>query len=115
MPPTFALSADSLSSGLDAGETRIFKAPSLKNVAATGPYMHDGRFATLEQVMDFYINGVKLGPSLDIRLTDGRGNPLGLNFQTADRDALVAFMKTLTDTAFLNDLKFVDPFRFGLN
>ncbi|MEO6154874.1 MAG: cytochrome c peroxidase, partial [Thermomonas sp.] len=53
-PPTFALAADARSNGLDAGETRLFKAPSLRSVGLTGPYMHDGRFATLAEVVDFY-------------------------------------------------------------
>lgn len=115
VPPTFALTADSLSTGLDLGESRIFKAPSLKNVAVTGPYMHDGRLATLEDVVDFYINGIRDGSSLDPRLRNPNGSPQVLNLTTADRDALVAFMRTLTDTAFLTDRKFVDPFRFGVN
>ena len=54
MPPTFALDPNAHSNGLDAGETRLFKAPSLRNVGLTGPYMHDGRFTTLVQVVDFY-------------------------------------------------------------
>ena len=51
-PPTFALAANSRSNGLDAGETRLFKAPSLRSVGLTGPYMHDGRFTTLDQVLE---------------------------------------------------------------
>ncbi len=65
LPPTFALAADARSNGLDAGETRVFKAPSLRNVALTGPYMHDGRFDTLAQVVAFYDQGVQDGPALD--------------------------------------------------
>jgi cytochrome c peroxidase len=109
--PTFALAANSRSNGLDAGETRIFKSPSLKNIGVTGPYMHDGRFQTLEQVVDHYIGGIQNGPALDNRLKTPQGQPLRLNLTTADRDAIVAFMKTLTDNVLINDPKFTNPFR----
>jgi cytochrome c peroxidase len=76
LPPTFALAADARSNGLDAGETRLFKAPSLRGVGLTGPYMHDGRFATLEEVVDFYASGVRDGPALDPRdCAKGRAAP----------------------------------------
>ena len=111
LPPTFSLAANSLSNGLDAGETTVFKSPSLKNVAVTGPYMHDGRFETLEQVVDFYATGVELGPALDNRLITPGGQPARLNLNAADRAALVAFMRTLTDTPLTSDAKFSSPFR----
>jgi cytochrome c peroxidase len=110
-PPTFALTPNSLSNGLDAGETRIFKSPSLKNVAVGGPFMHDGRFATLEEVVQHYDSGVQPGPAVDPRLLTPAGVPRRLNLSPADRAALVAFMKTLTDTAFLADPRFSSPFR----
>lgn len=110
LPPTFALAADARSNGLDAGETRLFKAPSLRNVGLTGPYMHDGRFATLAEVVDFYDHGVQEGPALDNRLRQGRG-PQRLNLGAADRAALVAFQMTLTDRALTTDARFSDPFR----
>lgn len=109
--PTFALDPNSRSNGLDAGETRIFKAPSLKNVALSGPYMHDGRFQTLEQVVDFYIRGVQNGPALDNRLKTPQGQPLRLQLTPADRDDIVAFLKTLNDNVLINDPKFTTPFR----
>ena len=71
LPPTFALAADSRSNGLDPGETRLFKAPSLRSVGLTGPYMHDGRFATLAEVVEFYDHGIQEGPALDPRLRQG--------------------------------------------
>jgi cytochrome c peroxidase len=110
LPPTFALAADARSNGLDAGETRLFKAPSLKNVGLTGPYMHDGRFATLAEVVDFYDRGVRNGPALDPRLRQG-AEPRRLNLAAADRAALVAFMMTLTDNLFIADPRFGNPFR----
>lgn len=110
LPPTFALAANARSNGLDAGETRLFKAPSLRNVGLTGPYMHDGRFATLEEVVDFYASGSHDGPALDPRLRDGHG-PRRLNLSAADRAALVAFLKTLDDPVLTTDPRFGDPFR----
>jgi cytochrome c peroxidase len=111
LAPTFALSAGSRSNGLDAGETRVFKSPSLKNVSVSGPYMHDGRFATLEQVIGHYVRGVQNGPALDNRLRDQNGQPLRLNFSAADEAALVAFLATLTDNTVRADPKFSDPFK----
>lgn len=110
LPPTFALAADARSNGLDAGETRLFKAPSLRSVALTGPYMHDGRFATLAEVVAFYDQGVQDGPALDDRLRE-EGRPRRLNLSAADQAALVAFLGTLTDTALTLDERFSDPFR----
>lgn len=110
LPPTFALSADARSNGLDAGETRLFKAPSLRNVGLTGPYMHDGRFATLAEVVDFYDHGVQEGPALDKRLRQGH-RPQRLKLGAADRAALVAFLMTLTDRTLTTDPRFSDPFR----
>lgn len=109
-PPTFALAADARSNGLDAGETRLFKAPSLRSVGLSGPYMHDGRFATLAEVVDFYDHGIQAGPALDDRLRrDGR--PQRLNLDAADRAALVAFLMTLSDPTLTTDARFSDPFR----
>jgi cytochrome c peroxidase len=110
LPPTFALAADARSNGLDAGETRLFKAPSLRSVGLTGPYMHDGRFATLAQVVDFYDHGIQPGPALDTRLKQGH-TPRRLSLSAVDRDALVAFLMTLSDPALTTEARFSDPFR----
>jgi cytochrome c peroxidase len=74
-PPTFSLNANSRSNGLDAGETKIFKSPSLKNVGLAGRFMHDGRFGTLAEVLTHYATGIKASgtaadnrPALDNRL-----------------------------------------------
>ncbi len=109
--PTFALAANSQRNGLDAGETRLFKSPSLKDVGVGGPFMHDGRFSTLAQVVEHYNSGIQNGPALDQRLRGPGGQPLRLNLSAADRAALVAFMQTLTDAALAADAKFSDPFR----
>ncbi|OYU76090.1 MAG: hypothetical protein CFE32_11700 [Alphaproteobacteria bacterium PA3] len=108
--PTFALAPNSLSNGLDAGETRIFKSPSLKNMGVGGPFMHDGRFTTLEQVVEHYNSGIQDGPALDNRL-QRNGVPQRLNLSVADKAALAAFLRTLDDTALLTDPKFSSPMR----
>ncbi len=89
-----------------------FKVPSLRNVALTAPYMHDGRFATLEQVIEHYNSGVKAHPALDNRLkAPGTNQPKRLNLTAAEKTAVVAFLNTLTDNTFINDEKFADPFK----
>ena len=108
--PTFALIDNSGSNGLDLDERTQFKAPSLKNIAATGPYMHDGRFGTLTEVVEHYNSGIQPAPSLDVRLIGERGSGLKLNLTEAEVAALVAFMETLTDDALLSDPKFANPF-----
>lgn len=77
-----------------------FAVPSLRNVAVTAPYMHDGRFKTLEEVVEHYVSGVKASPSLDPNLAKHPAG--GVPLSEADKKALVAFMKTLTDEAFLS-------------
>ena len=111
VPPTYALTANSDSNGLDAGETINFKSPSLKNVAVSVAFMHDGRFSTLDQVVEHYNSGVQAGPALDNRLRGPGGAPQRLNLSVADKAALVAFMRTLTDTTLNTDPRFSNPFR----
>jgi cytochrome c peroxidase len=72
-----------------------FSTPSLRNIALTAPYMHDGRFATLEEVVEHYSSGVQRSATLDPNLAKHPAK--GLNFSAADKAALVAFLKTLTD------------------
>lgn len=108
-PPTFALDENSDSNGLDAGETTIFKSPSLKGVAVSQFFMHDGRFTTLRQVVDHYADGIQNGPALDNRLRQGN-QPMRLNLSEDDREALVDFMETLTDETLIADARFSDPF-----
>jgi cytochrome c peroxidase len=79
----------------DAGK---FSTPSLRNVAQTAPYMHDGRFATLAQVIEHYSSGVQRSETLDPNLAkhpDG-----GLHLSAEDKRALVVFLETLTDNKF---------------
>jgi len=109
-PPTFALT-NSGTNGLDAGDTVRRKSPSLKNVAKSGAFMHDGRFSTLEQVVEHYSSGVQDGPALDGRLKGADGLALKPNLSQADKDALVAFLRTLSDPMLSADARFTDPFR----
>ena len=76
-----------------------FKTPSLRNVAVTAPYMHDGRFDSLEEVIDHYDHGVRRSATLDPNLA--KHPPAGLDLSPADKRALVAFLETLTDQSFL--------------
>jgi cytochrome c peroxidase len=80
-----------------------FKSPSLRNVEVAAPYMHDGRFATLEAVLDHYSSGGTQHPNKDVRVQP-------LNLTDSEKRALIAFLKTLTDRTFLTDPKFSDPF-----
>ena len=82
-----------------------FKSPSLRNVEVTAPYSHDGRFATLEALIDHYSENAIADPNL------GYVIPVGpLKFTASEKAALTAFLKTLTDRAFLSDPKFANPF-----
>lgn len=110
-PPSFALDAASRSNGLDFGETRVFKSPSLKNIANGRPMMHDGRFTTLAQVVEHYNLGIKDGAALDPRLRSRDGRPVILNLTAADAAALVSFLGTLDDPTLRSDPRFSSPFR----
>ncbi len=88
-----------------------FKVPSLKSVALTAPYMHDGRFQTLEEVVEHYNSGVQAHPNLGIALQDPEGNPIRLNFTEQEKQDLVNFLKTLTDESLVVDERFSDPFQ----
>ncbi len=93
-----------------------FKAPSLRDVARTAPYMHDGSVATLEEAVDHYAAGGRViadGPLAG----DGRANPYkdpliaAIRLSRRDRDDLVAFLRTLTGPDLSRDRRFADPFR----
>lgn len=80
-----------------------FRTPSLRNIELSAPYMHDGRFETLEEVMDHYNSGGHYSPNANELIL-----PLGL---TEDmKESIIAFMKTLTDEDVLKDPKFSNPF-----
>ena len=79
----------------DPADRGKFKAPSLRNIALTAPYMHDGRFATLEEVIEHYSSGTQRSPTLDPNLA--KHPEAGLQLTAEEKHALVAFLKTLTD------------------
>jgi cytochrome c peroxidase len=83
-----------------------FKTPTLRNVEFTAPYMHDGRFTSLEQVIEHYDSGGNPSSTIDpfMKFTTG-----GLNLPETDKAALIAFLKTLSDTSFLSNPAFQDP------
>ena len=92
----------------DKHDMGAFRTPTLRNVALRGPYMHDGRFKTLEQVVEFYNSGVKSSPALDPLMTrPRRGTKLNLTEQ--QKTDLVNFMKALTDTSLINNPKLSKP------
>lgn len=81
-----------------------FRAPTLRNIALTAPYMHDGRFATLEEVVDHYNSGGHWVENVNLQSVNK------LNLTEYEKKALVAFLHTFTDTTFLSNTAFQNPF-----
>lgn len=79
-----------------------FRAPTLRNIAATGPYMHDGRFATLDAVIDHYARGGKPGGNRSRLVT-------GFRITAEEKCDLIAFLESLTDEGFLRDPRLSNP------
>ncbi|MEI6411741.1 MAG: cytochrome c peroxidase [Bacteroidota bacterium] len=97
-------------------EVGIFKVPGLRNIELSAPYMHDGRFATLDAVVEHYNSGVKKvfglhGDLLTYNPIDQTYSPKRLNLSSDQKLALVEFLKTLTDPVLVKDEKFSDPFK----
>ena len=90
----------------DPNDNGKFRTPSLRNLAYTAPYMHDGRFGSLESVLNFYQNGVQDSPTLDPLLKTDEG--LGISLVETEKLALIAFLNTLTDQEFINDERFAE-------
>lgn len=85
-----------------------FKIPFLRNVALTAPYMHDGRFETLKEVIEHYSNGIQNHKNLSISLKD-RDDAVQMNFTESEKASLIAYLNTLTDQTVVNDEKYSDP------
>ncbi|MCS6818958.1 MAG: cytochrome c peroxidase [Chitinophagales bacterium] len=86
-----------------------FKVPTLRNLSYTPPYMHDGRFRTLEEVIDFYSDSLKFSPTISPlmkKINDG-----GLRLTPQEKKDLIAFLKTLDDPEFVNDTAYSNPFK----
>ncbi|MBY0487125.1 MAG: cytochrome-c peroxidase [Flavobacteriaceae bacterium] len=81
-----------------------FKVPSLRNIEKTAPYMHDGRFFTLDAVLNHYSSGIVNSATLDSSLINGTS--LGIPLSTSEKSKLIAFLKTLTDNQYLTDARF---------
>jgi len=94
-------------SSIDNG---MFKIPTLRNIALTGPYMHDGRFETLEEVVEHYSSNIQNHPNLDPQLKQG-GQAKQFDFTAAEKTALIAFLNTFTDQNMLVDERYADPFK----
>jgi cytochrome c peroxidase len=88
----------------DTNDRYKFKVPSLRNLAHTAPYMHDGRFRSLEAVLDHYTSQVQNTPNLDPLLQ--HGSTTGIPLTEAERASILAFLNTLNDRAFLFDKRF---------
>jgi cytochrome c peroxidase len=89
----------------------VFKVPFLRNVALTGPYMHDGRFATLREVVDHYSEGIQPHRNLHHTFFQRFGNTGGFQFSEEDKRALVTFLEMTTDRTVPFDARLSDPFR----
>ncbi|MFN3752925.1 cytochrome-c peroxidase [Flavobacterium sp.] len=83
-----------------------FKVPSLRNIEKTAPYMHDGRFYTLDAVLNHYAGGVIYSSTLDPLLQNN--NTLGIPLTESEKTKIIAFLKTLTDTQYLTNPKFAE-------
>ena len=91
-------------------EKGVFKVPTLRNIALTAPYMHDGRFQTLEEVVEHYNSGIQNHPNLHYDLRAG-GQPMRMNLSNSAKQDLIAFLHTLTDDKIRVDERFANPFK----
>jgi cytochrome c peroxidase len=94
-----------------SGDMGMFKVPTLQNVSVTAPYMHDGRFASLDQVLDHYSHGIKMNPNLSVKFRNIDGTAKELNISPVEKTALIAFLKTLRNDDFLTSPMYSDPFK----
>lgn len=93
-----------------AGDMGLFKVPTLKNISLTAPYMHDGRFNNLGEVIDHYSHNIQPNSNLSPLFRNIDGSPRKLNIQPAEKQALIAFLNTLKDPDFLTNPMYSDPF-----
>jgi cytochrome c peroxidase len=101
------------------GDKGKFKTPSLRNIALSAPYMHDGRFKTLEEVLDHYNEGIKKSRTLDPLISSasneahghGENDPILLHLTEQEKKDIVVFLHMLTDEEFTKDPRFSDPFK----
>lgn len=84
-----------------------FKVPTLRNIAYSAPYMHDGRFATLDEVIEHYSSGISMSPTIDPLIEFA--NQGGVQLDSYEKDLLKAFLLTLSDESFINNPAFQEP------
>jgi cytochrome c peroxidase len=94
-----------------AGDNGLFKVPTLQNISVTGPYMHDGRFKTLGEVLDHYSHDIKANQNLSPEFRNVDGTPKKLNILPAEKNAIIAFLNTLRNENFLTSPMYSDPFK----
>lgn len=104
-----------------SNQNGYFVIPSLRNIALTAPYMHDGRFKTLDEVIDHYSTGIQAHPNLDPILLQSNfdqgfvsattGAPVKMNISATEKRQLIAFLNALTDESMTTDVRFSDPFK----
>jgi len=88
-----------------------FIIPSLRNLTFTAPYMHDGRYTTLEQVIEHYNSGIQPSATLDHNLIDPvTATPVKMNMTADEKIALAAFLRALSDPSITTDVRFSNPF-----
>ena len=88
-----------------------FKVPTLRNIRLTAPYMHDGRFKTLEEVVEFYSSDMKNSKNLNTFLQDdAQGSEGGLGLSPIQQKNLIAFLELFSDTTFVNNPAYKNPF-----
>jgi cytochrome c peroxidase len=93
------------------GDNGLFKVPTLQNISVTGPYMHDGRFKTLGEVLDHYSHDIKANQNLSPEFRNIDGTPKKLNILPAEKNAIIAFLNTLRNENFLTSPMYSDPFK----
>jgi cytochrome c peroxidase len=101
----------------EASDRGKFKVPTLRNIALTAPYMHDGRFATLEQVLDHYNEGIHVSSTLSPLILEADNRPAfdvptaaSLHLSEEEKRAVIAFLHALTDEHFISEEQFSNPF-----
>jgi cytochrome c peroxidase len=92
-------------------EMGVFKIPFLRNIALTAPYMHDGRFGTLEEVIEHYSINIQNHRNLNFELRNNDSQPRRFNYTKQDKLDLIAYLNTLTDYNIINDVRFSNPFK----
>ena len=87
----------------------LFKAPTFRNLGLSGPYMHDGRFKTLEEVIDHYNTDIQPNENLDTLLMDQNKQPIRFNLNKEEKRQLLGLLKLFADSSMITDARFSAP------